>query len=116
MPDEAKADPLSGMNEKIGWGILGSGHIAKSLAEGLSALPDAELAAVGSRSQASADTFGDLFDVPRRHPSYEDLANDPEVDVIYVATPHNLHKENTLLCLDAGKAVLRDSFQADPDW
>ena len=94
------------MNEKIRWGILGSGRIAKSLAEGLSVLPEAELAAVGSRSQESADAFGEQFNVPRRHPSYEALANDPEVDVIYVATPHSLHKENTLICLEAGKRVL----------
>jgi predicted dehydrogenase len=94
------------MTEKIRWGILGSGRIAKALAEGLSVLPDAELVAVGSRSQESADAFGDLFDAPNRHPSYEALANDPEVDVVYVATPHNLHQENTLLCLEAGKAVL----------
>ncbi|MFP6901492.1 MAG: Gfo/Idh/MocA family oxidoreductase [Opitutales bacterium] len=94
------------MNEKIRWGILGSGRIAKALAHGLSVLPDAELAAVGSRSQESADAFGDRYDVPRRHPSYLALANDPEIDVIYVATPHNLHKENTLLCLEAGKPVI----------
>ncbi len=94
------------MDKEIRWGILGSGRIAKSLADGLSVLPDGKLVAVGSRSQESADAFGDLYQVPRRHSSYEALANDPEVDVIYVATPHSLHKENTLLCLEGGKAVL----------
>jgi predicted dehydrogenase len=92
--------------DKIRWGILGTGNIAKQFARGLAVLPDAELAAVGSRSQAGADAFGDEFDVPRRHPSYAALANDPGVDVVYVATPHNLHRENSLLCLEADKAVL----------
>ena len=94
------------MPSKIRWGILATGAIAKKFAEGLSVLPDADLVAVGSRSQAGADAFGDEFNVPRRHASYEALANDPEVDVIYVATPHAMHRENTLLCLNAGKPVL----------
>lgn len=94
------------MADTIRWGILSTGNIAKKFAEGLKGADNGELVAVGSRSQASADAFGDQFDVPRRHPSYEALAADPEVDAIYVATPHPFHKENTILCLEAGKAVL----------
>jgi dihydrodiol dehydrogenase / D-xylose 1-dehydrogenase (NADP) len=94
------------MADKIRWGILGTGGIAHKFATGLQAVPEAELVAVGSRTQAAADEFGNTFGVPRRHASYEALANDPEVDVIYVSTPHTLHKDNTLLCLHAGKAVL----------
>jgi predicted dehydrogenase len=94
------------MKEIIRWGILGTGNIATSFATGVASMADAQLAAVGSRSQASADAFGDRFNIPRRHPTYADLANDPDVDVIYIATPHTLHLENMLLCLDAGKAVL----------
>ncbi len=94
------------MEQKIRWGILGTGNIAHQFARGLSVLTDAELVAVGSRSQETADAFGDEFGVGRRHPSYEALANDPDVDAIYVSTPHSLHRENSLLCLDAGKAVL----------
>ncbi len=96
------------MYEKIRWGIIGTGNIAKLFAHGLSALPDAELVAVGSRSQASADTFGDQFAIPRRHASYQALAEDPGVDAIYIATPHPLHRENTLQALRAGKAVLTE--------
>ena len=92
--------------EPIRWGILSTGNIAVQFARGLAALPDAELVAVGSRSQESADRFGDQFQVAHRHASYEALANDPAVDAIYVATPHPMHAENTLLCLRAGKAVL----------
>ena len=92
--------------DKIRWGILGCGSIAKKFAEGLTVIPDAELAACGSRTQESADAFGDQFEVARRHASYEALAADPEVDAIYVATPHPYHKENSILCLGEGKAVL----------
>lgn len=92
--------------EKVRWGILGAGRIANEFAKGLSVLPDAELVAVGSRSQANADAFGDKYNIPRRHASYEALAKDTGVDAIYVATPHPMHKENTLLCLQGGKAVI----------
>src|SRR5690606_18305558 len=94
------------MAEKIRWGILGTGNIARQFARGLAVLPDAQLLAVGSRSQASADAFGDMFSVKRRYTSYEALANDPDIDAVYVGTPHVFHKENTLLCLRHGKAVL----------
>lgn len=94
------------MADTIRWGIMGTGNIAAQFARGLAALSDAELVAVGSRTQQSADAFADLFGAPRRHATYADLANDPDIDAVYIATPHNLHKENTLLCLDAGKAVL----------
>jgi predicted dehydrogenase len=88
------------------WGILGTGRIAGIFAEGLRALDDAELVAVGSRTAAAADAFGERYGVPRRHASYADLARDPDVDAIYVATPHPLHRQNTLMCLGAGKPVL----------
>ncbi len=94
------------MQEKIRWGILGTGNIAHKFATGLSVVDDAELVAIGSRTQESADKFGDEFGAPRRHASYEALANDPEVDAIYVSTPHPFHKENSILCLNGGKAVL----------
>ena len=94
------------MTTPFRWGILGTGGIAHKFATGLSVLTDAKLVAVGSRTQASADKFADEFNAPRRHASYEALANDPEVEAIYIATPHPFHKDNTLLCLNAGKAVL----------
>lgn len=94
------------MTRTIRWGILGTGSIARQFARGLAVLPDAALVAVGSRAQSTADAFGDEFKAPRRHGSYEALAADAEVDVIYVATPHPLHKPNTILCLEHGKAVL----------
>jgi predicted dehydrogenase len=91
---------------KIRWGILGTGNIARQFAGGLAIVPEAELVAVGSRSQATADAFADKFNVPHRHSTYTGLAQDAEVDVVYVATPHSLHRENSLSCLQAGKAIL----------
>jgi predicted dehydrogenase len=92
--------------DKINWGIIGTGKIAKVFSKGLSFVPDAELVAIGSRSIESADSFGDQFNVPHRYGSYASLVEDTNIDVVYIATPHAVHMENMLLCLDAGKAVL----------
>lgn len=94
------------MYETIRWGIVGTGNIASKLAAGLEVLDDAELVAVGSRSQSSADAFGEKFNIPRRYASYESLAADPDIDAVYVSTPHPYHYHNALLCLNHGKAVL----------
>ena len=94
------------MTTPFRWGILGTGNIAKKFVRGVQSIADAKVVAVGSRQQSSADSFADEFEIARRHASYEALAADPEIDAIYVSTPHQLHCENTLLCLDHGKAVL----------
>ena len=94
------------MPKKIRWGILGPGGIAHKFADALQAIPDAEIVAVGSRDLQRANTFADTFDVPRRHGNYVELANNCEVDVVYVATPHPFHKACAMLCLAAEKAVL----------
>jgi predicted dehydrogenase len=90
----------------IRWGILSTGSIAAQFAEGLRWAADAELHAVASRTQETADRFGDRFGIARRYSSYEALAADPEVDVVYIGTPHPRHRDDALLCIDAGKAVL----------
>lgn len=94
------------MGKTYRWGIIGTGNIAAKFATCFKVCEDAQLRAVGSRSQESADTFGNRFNVPVRHASYEALATDPDIDVVYVATPHALHLENSIACLRAGKAVL----------
>jgi predicted dehydrogenase len=95
------------MNEgPLRWGILGTGGIAHVFAEDLRLTDSGIVAAVGSRSQEGADRFAEAFGVERRHPSYEALVADPDVDVIYVATPHPFHHENAILALRAGKPVL----------
>lgn len=92
--------------DRIRWGILATGGIAQAFARALHALPGAELLAVASRTQERADEFGEDYGVPRCYGSYEALAADPDVDVVYVATPHVFHAANATQCLRAGKAVL----------
>ena len=82
------------------WGVVGTGGIAGSFARDVGSLPDAQIVAVGSRSQESAERFGDSFGVARRHPSYQALVEDPEVEAVYVATPHPLHAENALAAIE----------------
>ncbi|MBW8002293.1 MAG: Gfo/Idh/MocA family oxidoreductase [Planctomycetes bacterium] len=94
------------MNTKIRWGILGTGNIAEQFAQSLTVLGDAELLAVGSRAEKTAKKFAKKFKIPRAYPSYEQLVNDKDIDVIYISTPHTLHMENTMLALNAGRAVL----------
>jgi predicted dehydrogenase len=90
----------------VRWGILATGGIAHAFARDLALLPGCEVIAVGSRSRASADAFGDEFGVPHRHASYQALVDDPDVDVVYVSTPHPGHHAAALLAINAGKAVL----------
>ena len=94
------------MSDKIKWGIMGTGRIAGSFAIALKNLDDSELYGIGSRSEENADAFSDEYSVPKRFHDYESLAADPDIDVVYIATPHSLHKENCLMCLEHGKAVL----------
>lgn len=96
----------SAADHKTRWGILGTGNIASTFARDLKLLPDAEVVAVGSRSQETAETFGASFDIPRRYPSYQELVEDPDVDVVYVSTPHTMHHPAALQAIRAGKAVL----------
>lgn len=94
------------MTDPIRWGILGTGGIASSFATALRHVPDAELVAVGSRAQDSADRFAAVHAVGRGYGSYEALVDDAEVDVVYVATPHTRHAADMALALDAEKHVL----------
>ena len=94
------------MSEKIRWGLVGLGSISRKFATGLGSTPDAEISAVASRTQDKADAFGAEFGASRCYGSYEALAEDPNVDVVYIGTPHNYHMPNTLLYLNAGKHVL----------
>lgn len=91
----------------VRWGILSTGHIASVLTRDLALLPEeAVVTAVGSRALKRAEEFADEYDIPRAYGSYAELAADPDVDVIYVASTHNDHLASARLCLEAGKAVL----------
>ena len=94
------------MSEPLRWGLIGTGWIADSFAADLAFTDSGRAVAVGSRRMETANRFADRFDIPNRHASYEALVADPEVDIVYVATPHPLHHPNTLLALRAGKPVL----------
>jgi predicted dehydrogenase len=92
--------------ETIRWGILGCGRIARKFAADLALVENAKLSAVGARQIEHARAFSNEFPASHVHGSYEELVSDPEVDVIYIASPHALHHEHTLLCLNHKKAVL----------
>jgi predicted dehydrogenase len=85
---------------------MGTGGIAGVFAQGLTALSDAELLAVGSRTHEKGDAFAQTFSVERVYGSYEELVQDKDLDVIYVATPHSEHHKNVKLALEAGKHVM----------
>jgi predicted dehydrogenase len=99
-------NPNTGNSDgSIRWGILGTGFIADLQTQDL--LENGfTVQAVGSRSMESSRAFGDKYSIPTAHDSYEALVADPDVDVIYVATPHPFHHANALLALNAGKHVL----------
>ncbi len=88
------------------WGILGCGHIAGKFAQDLRLAKGNKLYAAGSRSVQKAQTFCKKFKVKHAYGSYEALLQDPKVDIIYIATPHNSHLEYGLASMNAGKHVL----------
>jgi len=92
--------------QKIRWGIIGLGKIAHKFASDLLIIDEAELYAVSSRTQEKATAFAAKYNAVKAYGSYEALTKDSHIDAVYIATPHSLHKKNTLLCLSQGKAVL----------
>jgi len=88
------------------WGILGPGRIARPFAADIRLVPGAELVAVGSRSGARARAFAQEYGAAAAYGSYEELVADPDVDVVYIASPHALHLEHARLAFEAGKHVL----------
>ena len=94
------------MEQRLRWGILGAGTIARTFARGLAASRTGTLVAVGSRSLATAESFGDEFDVAHRYGSYDDLLADADVQAVYIATPHPMHAEWAIKAAEAGKHIL----------
>jgi predicted dehydrogenase len=90
----------------IRWGVVGPGAIATSFADAMGLTDGGTIVAVASRSAERAAVFGDRYAIPARYGDYESLAADPEVDVVYVATPQSRHEPDTLSLLRAGKHVL----------
>ena len=104
LPAPRTPDPMEA--PVVRWGILGPGNIARSFATALREGTRQQLVAVGSRSAERARGFADEFGVPAAYGSYEDLVADPDVDVVYVASPHSEHRDHALVALQAGKPVL----------
>src|SRR3712207_6343390 len=94
------------MTEPVRWGIVGTGSIANTFAADLSPTDSGRVVAIGSRARERAEGFGDRYGIPNRHEGYENLVADPEVEIVYVATPHPMHHPNALIALRAGKAAL----------
>ena len=90
----------------VRWGVAGPGAIATSFAQGMTMVGGGAITAVASRSLERADAYADQFGIAGRHDSYEALAEDPDIDAVYVATPHAHHEAMTLLFVEAGKHVL----------
>ncbi len=97
--------------KKIKWGIFGTGSIAKTFAEALGGI-GSEKYAIASRSEEKARTFGERYGFTKSYGSYEQLAADPETDIIYIATPMSSHYDDTMLCLRRGKSVLCEKSAA----
>ncbi len=95
------------LQRRLGWGIVSTGHIASVLAQELALVPDdAALIAVSSRTAEKAQAFADQYGFARGYGSVAEVAADPDVDVVYVASVHNDHLASARICLEAGKAVL----------
>ncbi|GHU61938.1 oxidoreductase [Bacteroidia bacterium] len=94
------------MGKRYNWGILGPGRIANKFANGLKLLPEACRYAVGSRSLERSENFKAAHDFEKAYGSYEEMLADPQLDIVYISTTNNLHFEHTMMCLEAGKAVL----------
>jgi predicted dehydrogenase/aryl-alcohol dehydrogenase-like predicted oxidoreductase len=94
------------MAAKLQWGMIGTGSIAHAFAEGLAESKTGKLIAVGSRTQESAERFGDEFGVATRHGSYEALLADGAVEAVYISTPHPMHAQWAIRAAEAGKHIL----------
>lgn len=94
------------MGKKYKWGILAPGKMSAKFTKGLQLLGNAELFAVGSRDISRSRKFAKEYGFKRFYGSYEELAKDPEVEIIYIASPHAFHHEHTMLCLKNNKNVI----------
>ena len=94
------------MNNKINWGIIGLGNIAHKFASDLKLSQDSVLQGVASRDLGKATAFAKKFGALKAYGSYLELATNPDIDIVYIATPHAMHFENTMMCLEHGKHVL----------
>ncbi|MFT5676328.1 MAG: putative dehydrogenase [Paraglaciecola sp.] len=94
------------LNKKIRWGVIGAGRIAHTFCKDMAFCEHAELSAIAARSLQSAQNFADIYAVDKAYGAYQHLYDDPQIDAIYIATPHNFHFAQAKASLLAGKHVL----------
>ncbi len=94
------------MTSTIRWGLLAAGSIAKAFAKGVQDSESGRLQAVASRDAGKAAAFAEAYNIPNAHSSYEALLADPEVDAVYISTPHPFHTEWAIKAAEAGKHIL----------
>jgi predicted dehydrogenase len=94
------------MKKKYNWAILGCGKIARKFVQDLSLLENANLYAAAARNLDNAKQFAIELGFEKAYGSYKEMVQDPEVDIVYIATPHAMHMEHSILCLEHKKAVL----------
>ena len=104
-PGPSRTDPVA-TDRPVRWGVLATGKIATGFVENLAVLEECEVAAVGARRQESAEAFARKHGITTAYGDYRSVVEDTAVDVVYVATPHALHREHVELALEAGKPVL----------
>jgi predicted dehydrogenase/aryl-alcohol dehydrogenase-like predicted oxidoreductase len=98
--------PETEIQKKLNWGILATGNIARTFARGVRESQTGKLVAVGSRTLESANKFADEFEIPHRHGTYQDLLDNPEIDAVYISTPHPQHAQWAMQAARAGKHIL----------
>ena len=94
------------MKKRYNWAILGCGKIARKFVQDLSLLENAHLYAAASRNLDNAKQFANDFGFEKAYGSYKEMVEDPDVDIVYIATPHAMHMQHSMLCMEHKKAVL----------
>jgi predicted dehydrogenase len=92
--------------QRFNWGVIGPGKIANTFAKAIASSKKGKILAVASRSAERAADFANTYQIEKTYSNYEGMLDDPEIDIIYIATPHNFHYQQAKMCLEAGKHVL----------
>jgi predicted dehydrogenase len=92
--------------QKFNWGVIGPGNIANTFAKAIAPSKKGKILAVASRSEERAADFAKTYQIEKTYSDYKQMLADPEIDIIYIATPHNFHYQQAKMCLEAGKHVL----------
>jgi len=92
--------------QSFNWGVIGPGNIANTFAKAIASSKKGKILAVASRSPERAAEFSHTYNIEKTYSDYKQMLEDPEIDIVYIATPHNFHYQQVKMCLQAGKHVL----------